>query len=61
MIKFWQKWSKQEVYILSSEIHKIIYAIWNKEELPQLWKESIILPIYENGDITDSITVTNYI
>jgi len=45
VIKFWQKQSKQEVihYILS----------WNKEELPQQWKESFTIPIYKNGDKTD--------
>jgi hypothetical protein len=35
------------------EIHRLIYCIWNKEELPQQWKESIIVPIYEKGDKTD--------
>jgi hypothetical protein len=28
--------------ILYSEIHRPICCIWNKEELPQQWKESII-------------------
>jgi hypothetical protein len=28
-----------------SEVHKIINSIWNKEELPEQWKESIIVPI----------------
>jgi hypothetical protein len=27
--------------------HKLIIAIRNKEELPEEWKESIIVPIYE--------------
>jgi len=27
--------------------------IWNKEELPEEWKESIIVPIYKRGDKTD--------
>jgi hypothetical protein len=36
-----------------SEIHKLICSIWNKEELPQQWKESIIVPIYKKGDRTD--------
>jgi hypothetical protein len=31
---------------LYSEIHKLIYCIWNKEKLPQQWNESIIVPIY---------------
>jgi hypothetical protein len=38
---------------LCSEIHKVIYSIWNKEELLQQWKESIIVPTYKNGDKTD--------
>ena len=27
--------------------------MWNKEELPEEWKESITLPIYKKGDKTD--------
>jgi hypothetical protein len=38
---------------LYSEIHKFICSIWNKEELPQQWKESIIVPTYKKGDKTD--------
>jgi hypothetical protein len=38
---------------LYSEIHRLICCIWNKEELPQQWKESIIVLIYKNGDKTD--------
>jgi len=38
---------------LRSEIHKFINSIWNKEELPEEWKESIIVPIYKKGDKTD--------
>jgi hypothetical protein len=34
---------------LFSEIHKLTYFIWNKEELPQQWKESIIVPIHKKG------------
>jgi hypothetical protein len=32
---------------LHSEIHKQINSIWNKEELPEQWKEPIIAPIYK--------------
>jgi hypothetical protein len=39
---------------LRSEIHKLINCIWNKEELPQQWKESIIVPIYKKSDKTES-------
>jgi hypothetical protein len=42
---------------LNSETHRLICSIWNKEELPQQWKESIIVPIYKKGDKTD---FTNY-
>jgi hypothetical protein len=31
-------------------IHKLIISIWNKEELPEEWKESIIVPMYNMGD-----------
>jgi hypothetical protein len=34
-------------------IHKLIIFIWNKEELPEEWKESIIVPIYKKGHKTD--------
>jgi sorting nexin-29 len=38
---------------LYSGIHRLICCIWNKEELPQQWKESIIVLIYKKGDKTD--------
>jgi hypothetical protein len=38
---------------LRSEIHKLISSIWNEEELPQQWKETIIVPTYEMDDIPD--------
>jgi hypothetical protein len=37
---------------LYSEIHKLMCSIWNKEEFPQQWKESIIIPIHKKGDKT---------
>jgi hypothetical protein len=39
--------------ILHSEIHKLIMLIWNKEELPYQWKESIVVPTYKQGEKTD--------
>jgi hypothetical protein len=38
---------------LCSEIHKLINCIWNKEELREQWKVSIIVPIYKKGGKTD--------
>jgi hypothetical protein len=38
---------------LSSKINKLVNFIWNKEELPKQWKESLIVPIYKKGDETD--------
>jgi hypothetical protein len=38
---------------ICSEIHELINSIWNKEELPEQWKESIIVPIYNMGYKTD--------
>jgi hypothetical protein len=39
---------------LLSAIHKLINPIWNKEELPNQWKESLIVPFHKKGDKTDS-------
>jgi hypothetical protein len=36
-----------------SVIHKLITSIWNKEEMPDQWKDSIIVPIRTTGDKTD--------
>jgi hypothetical protein len=38
---------KAEGEILRSEIYRLICSVWNKEESPQQWKESITLPIYK--------------
>jgi hypothetical protein len=58
---------QEEGEILWSEIHKLINSIWNKEELPDQWKESTIVPIHK-GDKTDcsnylwiSLLSTSYI
>ena len=34
-------------------IHKLIISIWNEEELPEEWKESIVVPTHKKGDKTD--------
>jgi hypothetical protein len=36
-----------------SEVHRLICSIWNKEELPQQWKESVIVPIHKKNNKTD--------
>jgi hypothetical protein len=36
-----------------SAIHKLINSIWNKEELSDQWKESIIVPVHKKDDFTD--------
>jgi len=38
---------------LLSKIHKMFNSIWNREGLPQQWKESITVPIYRKGDKID--------
>ena len=38
---------------LRSEISKLINSIWNKEDLPDEKKDSIVVPIYKKGDKTD--------
>jgi hypothetical protein len=43
--------------IICSEIHRLICSTWNKEELPQQWKESIIVPIHKRM-IRLTVTIT---
>jgi len=30
-----------------THIYKLTYSVWNKEVLPEDWKESIIVPFYK--------------
>jgi hypothetical protein len=39
--------------MLHSDIHILINSIWHKKQLPQQWKESIVVLIYEKVDKTD--------
>jgi len=36
-----------------SGIHKLINSIWNKEDLAEEWKESVLF-VYKKGDKTDA-------
>jgi mannosyltransferase OCH1-like enzyme len=47
MIKSEQNWLKAGERTIHYKIHKLIIFIWNKEELPEEWKNSIIVPIYK--------------
>jgi hypothetical protein len=38
---------------LRLEIHKLIKLIWNKQQLPQQWKEITVVPIHKKGDKTE--------
>jgi hypothetical protein len=46
------KLNQAEGEMLLSAIHKLINSIWNKKELPDQRKESIIWPIHRKGDYT---------
>ena len=41
------------------QIHKLIVSIWNKEELPEEWKESIIVPIHKKGQVAGACEYGN--
>jgi hypothetical protein len=45
---------------LRSDIHKLINSIWNKEELPDQWKDFIIAPIYKKDDNLAVVIVVVY-
>ena len=44
---------KAGVRKIRTKIHNLINPIWSKDELPEEWKEFIIVPIYKKGDKTD--------
>jgi hypothetical protein len=42
-----------EIRVLMSTIHKLTNSVWNKEEFPDQWKESITVPVHKKVDKTD--------
>jgi hypothetical protein len=38
---------------LLSQAHKRVNIVWNIEELPEQWKECVIVPLHKQGDDTD--------
>jgi len=42
------------------DINKLINSIWNKQKLPEEWKESIIVPIYKKGIKQFVVTIKAY-
>jgi hypothetical protein len=46
--------------IIWSESHKLFISIWNKEELPEEWKESVIVPIYNKGEKQIVVIIEEY-
>ena len=58
--QFWQNWANQTIKEYQSEKIKLLYPIWNKEELPQHWMESITVPAYKKGDILIPVIAACY-
>jgi hypothetical protein len=38
---------------LLSANHKLVNSLWNEEEMPDQWMESIVVPIHKKGYKTD--------
>jgi hypothetical protein len=39
-----------EIYSLGVKVEKSSISVWNKEELPDQWKESIIVLVHKKDD-----------
>ena len=50
VISCWKHVKRNILTIQGPLNFKFIIPIWNKEELPEEWKESIIVPVYKKGD-----------
>jgi len=46
--------------IMHYEIHQFIISIWSKKELPEQWKESIIVHIYKKCDKKTVVIIEAY-
>jgi hypothetical protein len=46
--------------ILLSAIHELMSSVWNIEELPDQWKESIIAPDNKKGNKLTVIIIVGY-
>jgi hypothetical protein len=46
--------------VLLYVIHKLIHSIWNREELPDQWKESMIVNVHQKGDKLTVIIIGGY-
>jgi hypothetical protein len=42
---------------LLAAIQKLINSIWNKEEFPDQWKESIIVPVYKKTGLKWTVVI----
>jgi hypothetical protein len=45
---------------ISSEIHQLINSVWNREDLPEEWKQSIIVLTYKRGIKQNVIIIQVY-
>jgi hypothetical protein len=43
--------------MLLSMIHKLINSVWNKEDLHDQWKESIIVPVHKKKVIKPTVII----
>jgi hypothetical protein len=46
--------------ILHSKFHELINSIWNKKELPDHWKESIIAQVHKKDDRNSVAIIVGY-
>jgi hypothetical protein len=46
-VQIWAELIQARGETLLSAIHELNNSIWNKEELPDQWKESIIVPVHK--------------